>query len=75
MKSLNLCFLWNGNPIPHFYVPTLSFTECNCPHFKRRKLLILYKGRRPLPKQGFTCCLAMDDVKVLASGFDTDEMV
>ncbi|KAH1204406.1 DNA topoisomerase 2-binding protein 1-A [Glycine max] len=31
------------------------------------------KGGRPLPKQGFTCCLAMDGVKVLASGFDTDE--
>ncbi|KAG4937870.1 hypothetical protein JHK85_044598 [Glycine max] len=33
------------------------------------------KGGRPLPKQGFTCCLAMDGVKVLASGFDTDEKV
>ncbi|KAH1149284.1 hypothetical protein GYH30_043727 [Glycine max] len=32
-------------------------------------------GGRPLPKQGFTCCLAMDGVKVLASGFDTDEKV
>ncbi|KAJ8762935.1 hypothetical protein K2173_023064 [Erythroxylum novogranatense] len=31
------------------------------------------KERRPFPKQGFTCCLAMDGVKVLASGFDMDE--
>ncbi|XP_028781533.1 DNA topoisomerase 2-binding protein 1-A isoform X2 [Neltuma alba] len=31
------------------------------------------KEQRPLPKQGFTCCLAMDGVKVLASGFDMDE--
>ncbi|KAK3007232.1 hypothetical protein RJ639_015853, partial [Escallonia herrerae] len=28
-----------------------------------------------LPKQGFTCCLAMDGVKVLASGFEMDEKV
>lgn len=33
------------------------------------------KEHRPLPKQGFTCCLAMDGVKVLASGFDMDEKV
>ncbi|XAR49591.1 hypothetical protein NMG60_11032843 [Bertholletia excelsa] len=31
------------------------------------------KERRLLPKQGFTCCLAMDGVKVLASGFEMDE--
>ncbi|XVF36981.1 hypothetical protein REPUB_Repub19eG0105700 [Reevesia pubescens] len=30
---------------------------------------------RALPKQGFTCCLAMDGLKVLASGFDMDEKV
>lgn len=30
---------------------------------------------RALPKQGFACCLAMDGVKVLASGFDADEKV
>ncbi|EEF42097.1 topbp1, putative [Ricinus communis] len=33
------------------------------------------KEHRTLPKQGFTCCLAMDGVKVLASGFDIDEKV
>ncbi|KAI3513562.1 hypothetical protein L1887_20898 [Cichorium endivia] len=27
---------------------------------------------RVLPKQGFTCCLAMDGVKILASGFEKD---
>ncbi|GAB2240448.1 hypothetical protein Droror1_Dr00020966 [Drosera rotundifolia] len=31
------------------------------------------KERRPLPKQGFTCCLAMDGIKVIASGFDAEE--
>ncbi|PON91555.1 BRCT domain containing protein [Trema orientale] len=31
------------------------------------------KEHRALPKQGFTCCLAMDGVKVLASGFEVDE--
>ncbi|GAB4844132.1 hypothetical protein Ancab_037439 [Ancistrocladus abbreviatus] len=36
-------------------------------------VLTCAKERRPLPKQGFTCCLAMDGVKVLASGFDKDE--
>lgn len=33
------------------------------------------KEHRPLPKQGYTCCLAMDGVKVLASGFEMDEKV
>ncbi|KAL9446584.1 hypothetical protein AB3S75_014286 [Citrus x aurantiifolia] len=33
------------------------------------------KENRALPKQGFTCCLAMDGVKVIASGFDVDEKV
>ncbi|EOY16434.1 Topbp1, putative isoform 1 [Theobroma cacao] len=33
------------------------------------------KENRALPKQGFTCCLAMDGLKVLASGFDMDEKV
>ncbi|KAJ6821041.1 putative DNA topoisomerase 2-binding protein 1-A isoform X1 [Iris pallida] len=31
------------------------------------------KEHRVLPKQGYTCCLAMDGVKVLASGFEKDE--
>ncbi|XP_022134020.1 DNA topoisomerase 2-binding protein 1 [Momordica charantia] len=33
------------------------------------------KEHRPLPQQGFTCCLAMDGVKILASGFQADEKV
>lgn len=33
------------------------------------------KEHKALPKQGFTCCLAMDGVKVLASGFEVDEKV
>lgn len=28
-----------------------------------------------LPKQGFTCCLAMDGVKILTSGFEVEEKV
>ncbi|EOA33580.1 hypothetical protein CARUB_v10019723mg [Capsella rubella] len=31
------------------------------------------KEGRPLPQGGFTCCLAMDGLKVLASGFLMDE--
>ncbi|KAF8026565.1 hypothetical protein BT93_F3146 [Corymbia citriodora subsp. variegata] len=31
------------------------------------------KERRPLPQKGYTCCLAMDGVKVLVSGFEMDE--
>ncbi|KAC9819675.1 hypothetical protein E3N88_45223 [Mikania micrantha] len=31
------------------------------------------KEHRMLPKQGFTCCLAMDGVKILASGFEVKE--
>ncbi|GAA0176938.1 DNA metabolism protein [Lithospermum erythrorhizon] len=38
-------------------------------------VLTCAKERRPLPNQGFTCCLAMDGVKVIASGFDIDEKV
>ncbi|XWS21680.1 hypothetical protein CRYUN_Cryun30bG0075000 [Craigia yunnanensis] len=33
------------------------------------------KENRALPKQGFTCCFAMEGLKVLASGFDMDEKV
>ncbi|MCD7450160.1 hypothetical protein HAX54_003941 [Datura stramonium] len=33
------------------------------------------KEQRPLPKKGFTCCLAMDAVKILVSGFEMDEKV
>lgn len=33
------------------------------------------KEHRPLPKQGFTCCLAMDGVKLLASGFEMEQKV
>nr|XP_009405909.1 PREDICTED: DNA topoisomerase 2-binding protein 1 isoform X1 [Musa acuminata subsp. malaccensis] len=38
-------------------------------------ILSCAKEHRSLPKQGYTCCLAMDGVKVLASGFDKDEKV
>ncbi|KAJ4795230.1 DNA topoisomerase 2-binding protein 1 [Rhynchospora pubera] len=31
------------------------------------------KEHRVLPKQGYTCCLAMDGVKVLTSGFEKNE--
>ncbi|XP_078153506.1 uncharacterized protein LOC144548652 isoform X2 [Carex rostrata] len=31
------------------------------------------KEHRVLPKQGYTCCLAMDGVKVIALGFGNDE--
>uniref|UniRef100_A0A7N1A2N6 BRCT domain-containing protein n=1 Tax=Kalanchoe fedtschenkoi TaxID=63787 RepID=A0A7N1A2N6_KALFE len=31
------------------------------------------KERRALPTQGFTCCLAMDGVKILMSGFEANE--
>ncbi|CAH2067715.1 unnamed protein product, partial [Thlaspi arvense] len=33
------------------------------------------KEGRPLPQGGFNCCLAMDGLKVLASGFKIDEKV
>ena len=48
--------------------PFLNFTGPQC-------VFSCAKEHRPLPKQGFTCCLAMDGVKVLASGFDMDEKV
>lgn len=33
------------------------------------------KEHRSFPKQGYTCCLAMDGVKVLASGFEKEEKI
>ncbi|KAL2893989.1 DNA topoisomerase 2-binding protein 1 [Bienertia sinuspersici] len=36
-------------------------------------ILSCAKERRVLPKLGFVCCLAMDGVKVLASGFGAEE--
>ncbi|KAM0908938.1 hypothetical protein ACQ4PT_015124 [Festuca glaucescens] len=36
-------------------------------------ILSCAKEHRSLPKQGYTCCLAMDGVKILCSGFEKDE--
>ncbi|KAL5204766.1 hypothetical protein ABZP36_009637 [Zizania latifolia] len=36
-------------------------------------ILSCAKEHRFLPKQGYTCCLAMDGVKTLCSGFEKDE--
>uniref|UniRef100_A0A0Q3R2U8 BRCT domain-containing protein n=1 Tax=Setaria italica TaxID=4555 RepID=A0A0Q3R2U8_SETIT len=36
-------------------------------------ILSCAKERRFLPKQSYTCCLAMDGVKILCSGFEKDE--
>ncbi|KAK1267690.1 hypothetical protein QJS04_geneDACA000015 [Acorus gramineus] len=36
-------------------------------------ILSCAKEQRTLPKQGYTCCLAMDGVKILASGFEKDD--
>lgn len=33
------------------------------------------KEHRSFPRQGYTCCLAMDGVKVLASGFEKEEKI
>lgn len=44
-------------------------------HLGPQCVLSCAKERRVLPKQGYTCCLALDGVKVLASGFDLEEKV
>ena len=44
-------------------------------HIGPQCVLSCAKEHRPLPKQGFTCCLAMDGVKLLTSGFEMDERV
>ncbi|KAK1646712.1 hypothetical protein QYE76_064517 [Lolium multiflorum] len=36
-------------------------------------ILSCAKEHRSLPKQGYTCCLAMDGVKILCSGFEKEE--
>lgn len=38
-------------------------------------ILSCAKERRFLPKQSYTCCLAMDGVKTLCSGFEKSEKV
>lgn len=38
-------------------------------------MLSCAKEGRQLPQGGFTCCLAMDGLKVLASGFRLEEKV
>ncbi|KAG0501899.1 hypothetical protein HPP92_001971 [Vanilla planifolia] len=38
-------------------------------------ILSCAKEHRMLPKNGYTCCLAMDGVKVLSSGFNREEKV
>lgn len=38
-------------------------------------ILTCAKERRALPNQAYTCCLAMDGVKILASGFEKEEKV
>lgn len=40
-----------------------------------QSVLSCAKENKALPKQGFICCLAMDGLKVLASGFEMDEKV
>ncbi|XP_031092446.1 DNA topoisomerase 2-binding protein 1-A isoform X1 [Ipomoea triloba] len=47
----------------------------NCNLIGPQCVLFCAKEQRPLPNQGFTCCLAMDGVKILASGFEKDEKV
>lgn len=53
----------------------MFFLSCVYSWAGPRCVLSCAKEQRPLPKKGFTCCLAMDGVKVLASGFDMDEKV
>ncbi|KAH6769080.1 hypothetical protein C2S51_014416 [Perilla frutescens var. frutescens] len=38
-------------------------------------VLFCAKERRVLPKQGYTCCLALDGVNIVASGFERDVKV
>lgn len=59
-------FLKESNVSPEFCIHSWAGPQC---------VLSCAKEQRCLPKQGFTCCLAMDGVKVLASGFDIDEKV
>lgn len=33
------------------------------------------KEHRVLPNRGYTCCLALDGVNIVASGFEKDEKV
>ncbi|MCO5604802.1 hypothetical protein L7F22_058974 [Adiantum nelumboides] len=47
----------------------LSCDSLNCPDC----LVGCAKEHRPFPRQGYTCCLAMEGVKVLATGFEKTE--
>ncbi|KAI3761706.1 hypothetical protein L1987_52127 [Smallanthus sonchifolius] len=50
--------------------PTIDSMLAGADDINGQKVIFLY---RVLPKQGFTCCLAMDGVKILASGFEMKE--
>ncbi|XP_019167494.1 PREDICTED: DNA topoisomerase 2-binding protein 1 isoform X1 [Ipomoea nil] len=59
--------------IDHEKFEDLRSKKCNL--IGPQCVLFCAKEQRPLPNQGFTCCLAMDGVKILASGFEADEKV
>ncbi|XP_010428809.1 PREDICTED: DNA topoisomerase 2-binding protein 1-like isoform X2 [Camelina sativa] len=52
-----------------------SLTAKGCNLIGPQCALSCAKEGRPLPQGGFTCCLAMEGLKVLASGFLMDEKV
>lgn len=77
VKSLAYYSYFNGSYVSGLFNFLLVAEFDKLVHFWTGPQCVLScaKENRALPKQGFTCCLAMDGVKVLASGFDVDEKV
>ncbi|XP_020202421.1 DNA topoisomerase 2-binding protein 1-A [Cajanus cajan] len=80
--QLHLCCDPSRNGANDFHIISSSKHEKfndlkskGCKLLGPRCVLSCAKAGRPLPTRGFTCCLVMEGVKVLASGFDMDEKV
>nr|KYP40240.1 DNA topoisomerase 2-binding protein 1 [Cajanus cajan] len=78
--QLHLCCDPSRNGANDFHIISSSKHEKfndlkskGCKLLGPRCVLSCAKAGRPLPTRGFTCCLVMEGVKVLASGFDMDE--
>jgi len=69
-----LYFLSLNKSIDSVFVNFLNWIYVYCVAGPQCALFCAKEGR-PLPQRGFTCCLAMDGLKVLASGFLVDEKV
>lgn len=66
--------LETGEKFEDLCAKVCNFLELNFCYWEGPQcVLSCAKEYRPLPQQDFTCYLAMDGVKILASGYQADE--